>query len=82
MQAGAARRIPVRLRVSRRAALVALVGSGWELDSRELFRNGRNYVSCFFPYSKRANCSNKLVFIDVVERCFNRSFNVVLRSIN
>ena len=30
MQAGAARRIPVRLRVSRRAALVALVGSGWE----------------------------------------------------
>ena len=27
MQAGAARRIPVRLRVSRRAALVALVGS-------------------------------------------------------
>ena len=28
MQAGAARRIPVRLRVSRRAALVALVGSG------------------------------------------------------
>ena len=25
-----ARRIPVRLRVSRRAALVALVGSGWE----------------------------------------------------
>ena len=34
MQAGAARRIPVRLRVSRRAALVALVGSGWELDNR------------------------------------------------
>ena len=30
MQAGAARRIPVRLRESRRAALVALVGSGWE----------------------------------------------------
>ena len=30
LQAGAARRIPVRLRVSRRAALVALVGSGWE----------------------------------------------------
>ena len=30
MQAGAARRIPVRLRVSRRAALVALVGNGWE----------------------------------------------------
>ena len=30
MQAGAARRIPVRLRVSRRAALVALVGSGWK----------------------------------------------------
>ena len=29
-QAGAARRIPVRLRESRRAALVALVGSGWE----------------------------------------------------
>ena len=28
MQAGAARRIPVRLRESRRAALVALVGSG------------------------------------------------------
>ena len=30
LQAGAARRIPVRLRVSRRAALVAFVGSGWE----------------------------------------------------
>ena len=29
-QAGAARRIPVRLRESRRAPLVALVGSGWE----------------------------------------------------
>ena len=37
MQAGAARRIPVRLRVSRRAALVALVGSGWE--------NGRSWVA-------------------------------------
>ena len=32
MQAGAARRIPVRLRVSRRAALVALVGGGWEKE--------------------------------------------------
>ena len=30
MEAGAGRRIPVRLRVRRRAALVALVGSGWE----------------------------------------------------
>ena len=30
LQAGAARRIPVRLRESRRGALVALVGSGWE----------------------------------------------------
>ena len=30
MQAGAARRIPVRLRESRRAALVALGGNGWQ----------------------------------------------------
>ena len=30
MQAGTARRIPVPLRESRRAALVALVGSGWD----------------------------------------------------
>ena len=30
LQAGAARRIPVRLRESRRAALVAFVGSGFE----------------------------------------------------
>ena len=32
LQAGAARRIPVRLRVSRRAALVPLVGGGWEKE--------------------------------------------------
>ena len=32
--AGLGGRIPVRLRVSRRAALVALVGSGRELDDR------------------------------------------------
>ena len=30
LKAGAAQRIPVRLRESRRAALVALVGGGWE----------------------------------------------------
>jgi len=34
MQAGAALRLLVRLRVSRRAALVAPVRSGWEFDSR------------------------------------------------
>ena len=41
LQAGAARRIPVRLRVSRRAALVALVGSGWE---NERYRVARMYI--------------------------------------
>ena len=45
MQAGAARRIPVRLRVSRRAALVALVGSGWENEWSRVVRFACNACS-------------------------------------
>ena len=39
------RRIPVRLRVSRRAALVALVGSGWENEWSRVVQFARNACS-------------------------------------
>ena len=38
-------RIPVRLRVSRRAALVALVGSGWENEWSRVVQFARNACS-------------------------------------
>ena len=38
-------RIPVRLRVSRRAALVAFVGSGWENEWSRVVQFARNACS-------------------------------------